>query len=636
MSVHAPLRERAVLRVAGERGPIERTTAGTSRNRGRALLLLTGTLILTLAIFGPLLWPGVTILLDSPSSMMGPVPRLPSPGLGGTPGLMNTAPLDGLWLGLYRALPFGWTRLLPLLILPGLAVLGFRRLIGREPAPVLAAAVFYVVNPFTYDRMLAGQTGLLLGYALLPLFASLLASMLRGARSSTPPLAGLMLTILIATSIHYVFIGGLLLCSFAGVAAARRAWRALGRFAIAAATAVGSSLYWLIPAVGHWSQASRLTASNMQAFATAPDAHLGLAPNVLGLYGFWREGWPLAKDDLRAWPLFLSAILVVVAIGAASVWRRRRIGPVATAFACAALIGSVLALGATGPTGAGFRWLFVHVPPFRVMREPQKFLALLALGYAACFGLGVRSLRRAVVSRRWRGVILAVIVAIPCVYSFRTFWGFNGYVRPSTLPASWTAAAADVGEGPGSVLVLPWTQYVPFAWTQHRQVANPMASLFHRDTVVSGDPGLDGVPSRSAGVRETRIDVLLARASRVDDFGRLAAPLGIRFVALNKVDDWRTYAWLRHQRDLRLVHEWPDLALFESTVSTVRAWPRPSIPGIGVLGGVVSMVVSLIAVGLARRRTRNHGRSEVRQTRSPSTISSVAERPARAATAADT
>jgi len=231
-------------------------------------------------------------------------------------------------------------------------------------------------------------------------------------------------------------------------------------------------------------------------------------------------------------------------------------------------------------------------------------------------------------------VILAVIISIPCLYSYRMFWGFNGYVRPSTLPASWTAAAADAGEGPGSVLVLPWTQYVPFAWTQHRQVANPMASLFHRDTVVSGEPRLDGIPPRSDGVRETQIDVLLARASRVDDFGRLAAPLGIRFIALNKVDDWRTYAWLGQQRDLLLVHEWPDLALFESTVPTVRAWPRPSIPGSGVLGGAVSIGVILIVVGVAWRRSRSQGRSEVRQTRSPSSIS-VGRRPARAATAAD-
>ena len=120
MSVHAPLREKAAL-------------------RGQTLLLLTGTLILTLAIFGPLLRPGVTILLDSPSSMMGPAPRLSPLSLGGSPGLMNTAPLDAFWLGLYRALPFGWARLVPLLILPSLAVLGFRRLIGRAPVPVLAA-----------------------------------------------------------------------------------------------------------------------------------------------------------------------------------------------------------------------------------------------------------------------------------------------------------------------------------------------------------------------------------------------------------------------------------------------------------------------------------------------------------------
>ena len=57
-------------------------------------------------------------------------------------------------------------------------------------------------------------------------------------------------------------------------------------------------------------------------------------------------------------------------------------------------------------------------------------------------------------------------------------------------------------------------------------------------------------------------------------------------------------------------------------------------PGSGMLGGAVSIGVILIVVGVAWRRSRSQGRSEVRQTRSPSSIS-VGRRPARAATAAD-
>jgi len=46
----------------------------------------------------------------------------------------------------------------------------------------------------------------------------------------------------------------------------------------------------------------------------------------------------------------------------------------------------------TSPAGGLFLWAYNHVPFSPLMREPQKFLMLLALAYAVFFGWGVERL----------------------------------------------------------------------------------------------------------------------------------------------------------------------------------------------------------------------------------------------------
>ena len=50
-----------------------------------------------------------------------------------------------------------------------LATTGAARLVRTAVLPArLGAGLFYAVNPFVFDRLYAGQLGVLLGYALLP------------------------------------------------------------------------------------------------------------------------------------------------------------------------------------------------------------------------------------------------------------------------------------------------------------------------------------------------------------------------------------------------------------------------------------------------------------------------------------
>ena len=171
--------------------------------------------------------------------------------------------------------------------------------------------------------------------------------------------------------------------------------------------------------------------ASLDLYRTTGDPHLGLFTNVLGLYGFWRlgPGPELPKDAISGWPFLFVAILAIVLYGLWGVVRKpqkrnvisedtsgvrigndkektefnftkslceqqdvellRRQRTFAFFWIFVGVSGFFLALGSQGPTGGLFTWSYNHIPFFAIMREPQKFLMLLALAYAVLFGWGV-------------------------------------------------------------------------------------------------------------------------------------------------------------------------------------------------------------------------------------------------------
>jgi hypothetical protein len=440
-------------------------------------------------------------------------------------------------------------------------------LLGRRPVATVAATLFYAVNPFVLDRMLAGQIYFVLGYALLPVFLSLLLSEAEGWIA--PIAAGLVFALLAALAPHFVFLGGLLVAVVAATSLRDR--RALRRTGVVLVVAAGACLYWIIPIAAHGAALASVTSTDLATFRTLPDPSFGLAANVAGLYGFWRQAWPLAKETITVWPLLLAALLVVAVIGlrAARSEGRKRL---ATVLIASAVLGFLLALGDQGPTGGAFRLLFQHFPGFRVMREPEKFEAILALSYAAAFGLGVSALVRSATNQKARAIVAVAVLAVPCVYTFSAFWGFDGYARPEPFPASWSEASALMGSGSGKVLALPGDQYLPFPWTQERPVANPMTSFFGRDVLIDGSLHLDGLESQTNDAESEYLRFVTDHGVSSTRFGNLIAPLGVKYVLLAKTTDWARYGWLADQTDLRLVRAWPDLQLYENLEPVATAY----------------------------------------------------------------
>ena len=392
------------------------------------------------------------------------------------------------------------------------------------------------MNPFVYERMANGQVYVVLGYALMP---ALLALAVRpfGSLAATMALGGLVFALDAAVSVHYLFIGGLLLALVASAHLVLRQAKAAAAGGGTLVCGVVLSLYWLIPAArAVRTLRSHVTGLDLAVFQTLGDRVWGLAVNIAGLYGFWRPGPPLVKSYLSGWPFLLLAILVVAGFGLHELWARGGGTGRALALSCAALgvAGGLLAAGAQGPAGGLYAWLFAHFPGFKVMREPEKFSSLLALAYAGGFGAGAEAVLRPLARNATKVVCVCCLAAVPLVYGGTELWGFAGYARPSAYPASW--AAADRAMSPGAeALALPWLAYIRVPWIGDRVVADPMQGYFDRPVVAADDLEAGPIVTETSNPRSLFLQFCLNQGNRFTEFGRILAPLGIRYVILAKV-----------------------------------------------------------------------------------------------------
>lgn len=532
--------------------------------------------VLDAAILGPLIGRGSLQLLDFGDYPVGAHPPFSPSAFGFPPGITSRAPVNAAFYWLYQAAPWPPLHLLPLAAVAPLACLGFARIFPGQGVAIGAATLLYTVNPFVYERMASGQVYVVMGYSLLPILLSLACRPL-WSLVATAALGGFIFALDIALSVHYLFIAGLMFVVLVSSHLCLRQPRVVRAAAGTAACAATLSLYWLIPAMNALrAQPSPVKRVDLSVFQTVGHGLWGLILNVAGLYGFWRPGPPLVINHLSGWPFLLLAILAVVGLGLHELWTRGGAAGQALALSLVtlAVVGALLAMGVRGPTGSIYTWLFAHVPGFKVMRESEKFSSLLALGYASCFGAGAEALVRQLSRNVSKTLCVCCIVAVPLTYGYTELWGFSGYAKPSVYPASWVAADHVMSPG-AAAIALPWRAYLPVPWMGDRIVANPMASFFARPVISADDLEAGPIVTESTNPRSLFLQFCLSEGNRLTEFGRLLAPLGIRYVILAKVPGAQTFGWLSRQHDMKMVFSSKAIAIYENEES-IRAAYEPS------------------------------------------------------------
>jgi hypothetical protein len=417
----------------------------------------------------------------------------------------------------------------------------------------LSAALFIVCNPVVVDRVRVGHVAFLLGLALLPwLFASLLEA--KGKWFAVRP--ALWFALAISVSPHAAWLGAVVVLAVA--LAPRPSWRDVVRSAQIVLSAGLVYSYALVLWVTN-TPALRVTDADLSAYATRSGPG-GVLVSVATLHGFWRTA---EEDSVRVWlgPVVavLVALVLVAAVvaGFAALWDRER--DRAAPLIALVVMGVLLAAGVSGPAEGLYRAAFDTLPLFEAMREQQKWIALVLLGYCVAFAAAVEW-----VAARWRvGIALG---ALPLLVAPALVWGLGGSIVTSVYPAGWSAANQTMGRGDGLALFLPWHAYQPFEFSQNRTIATPANAYFARTVLTSDAVELPGLRSDSTSLRTAYVDRLVADGG-AGAFGRLVAPLGVDYVILAKTAEADAYTWVAEQTDLQPVLDTPSMTVYRVLAS---------------------------------------------------------------------
>lgn len=435
-----------------------------------------------------------------------------------------------------------------------------------------ASGLLYMINPFVYSRFMAGQYSVLLGYAFLPFFVVSLLRFLRGpSLKLSLPLAAWTLGISIV-SIHTL--GLALVIGVIALVQAMWRHRSEGKYfkrlwGYVAATGVVlfiASSYWLLPLLqGSGPTASSIAtfqASDQSAFATEGDGIVGKLIHVLRLQGFWgeRDGlYLMPQEQFVLWPVVVIVVGVFIVIGARLLWRRNQ--EIFILVMCSMVVASVLAIG------VGTVWLSDHIPFFAGYREPQKFVGIIALGYAILFGFAISKMIQKTTSKVGRAAVIVASMAIVTGFTPVMFGGFDGQLVPRQYPDDWYAVNEQLNNDHDTfdVLFLPWHLYMRYQFAG-RVIAHPGNGFFDKPMVTSDDPEMQGTqPALANDQKNLLTHQILPHASSSDTLGVRLQPLNIKYILLAKDADYASYDYLNRQKDLQLVSESATLKLYRNT-----------------------------------------------------------------------
>lgn len=447
----------------------------------------------------------------------------------------------------------------------------------QEEVGCLIAGTLYVMNPFTYERWMAGHYLLLAGYALLPWFVRALLQLLEqpGWRSACKAL--LWLTVIGLVSVHMLVMALLLTLVMGAVFAMTRRQqkrylaKLLGNGLTMAAGFAVLNGYWLLSVLSGRSTLTKAITTfdelHLEAFTTAAHPTMGLLVNVASLHGFWLERFNRfgrANANLVLWLIALAVLVLVMGAGVQYAWRQRRTET--AAFLAIGLLAFLLACGIHAPGWGGVtEWLLTRVPPLQGFREPAKFSALLALAYCyfAAFGVAILSRRLKTLKRLTVMPLTAAWLLLPLALTPTMPLAFGGQLKPVWYPASWYAWNQRLQAEPQNfkVLFLPWHQYMSFDFSP-RIIANP-APQFFQVPVIAGDNAEFGEVFRDTNNPDSDF-IERQILTRPADVGMRLAERDIKYVLLADGENADQYTWLDDRPQLERLSREPGLTVYRN------------------------------------------------------------------------
>ncbi|KKQ14977.1 MAG: hypothetical protein US25_C0015G0010, partial [Candidatus Moranbacteria bacterium GW2011_GWE1_36_7] len=316
------------------------------------------------------------------------------------------------------------------------------------------SALIYLVNPFVYTRLLAGQWLVLWGYALLPpILHSLFVFQKKKDSKSAMKLFG-WLFLLGVFSNHFFVMSAILLAVWFAFALVREIvqknkinfWRMWKNILLGGVIFLILSSYWLVPALTRQAPLEqRFGIEHWEAFAGGGYKDIDPLLNLVSLNGFWgeRTAWAQAfvwpQDNASFWIAFSLLVLLIILGGVIGLRDKEQKNKTLIFLA----IGFSALVFSAGAGETIFRnlnlWFFEHVPLWSGFRDSQKFTGFLALSYATLAGMGLSYFFDFLDRKKFafKNILVPAIFLIPFFLGFLMWGGFHGQLKPVWYPQSW-------------------------------------------------------------------------------------------------------------------------------------------------------------------------------------------------------
>lgn len=501
----------------------------------------------TMVVLWQLLLPGYVILLDWP---VGPLVNF---RFDDVTTFMN-APLNLLLKGLNLFLP-GWIIqkflmlgmffglfYLPLKFYPVMScptVRGLRIIKKSGGFGKYVTAMFFAINPFVYERFLAGQWRVIVGYLLLFPLVSFLIKFQRVSNWKNTRGIFISLFVISLFSIHFLAIGGVIIFIFIIFELLVSIFRWIGAGMIIPSgqevkkentfgwlwkVAVGGiaflifSTYWLIPyQLQEKTVLDNFDGSHQRAFATARDDEWGVLKNVTFLHGFWGEDHKWVDQFIlpKETPFFRGIFFLLgifSLVGLFFMLRSEKCKKSGWLLFGLFLFSLVASAGVRDNIFQEFnRWLFDNISFWKGFRDTQKWTGVTALVYSLLAGHGgqkiIQQSKRLKIKNGHKVVSLTggvLILNLFIVLIPNMFWGFNGQVKTVWYPQEWQKVneilkientKPPISDNGCRALTLPWHQYYSVAFNENKLSYNLSHNYFNCDIIAGHNTELWGIKS---------------------------------------------------------------------------------------------------------------------------------------------
>lgn len=442
---------------------------------------------------------------------------------------------------------------------------------------IFISSLFFLFNPFIYDRLMYGQIGFVFAFGFFCLSIGYLIEYIFKEKSIKQSLLiGLFVAIAIQLSAHFIFffvIFYLFFISLCFLQKQKIRWKILLRSTFLIFFIIFIlNINWILPTFLGISNAGKvigdyITEQDLISFQTSGEDSKEVISNILMMSGFWGKDqfryFDLTKFSEnwgRSFFLLLPLIIYGLIIGLCN----KKLRPLSIGLVIIFLISVILSAGIKVPIFKDLNfWLFNNFPFYKGFREPQKWVALIVIIYGIFLSLGIKGLFNTKVVKNNKIIIILFLSAIIIMQAPLLLFGLNGQVKPVNYPADWHEINEYIIEQDNcqsNILFLPWHMYMRFNWIGNI-VVNPAIRFFDCPVIQGTNMEWGGIYDNSQSIEGEIIGKWL------ENKGETALltnnELNIRYIILAKEIDWQNYLWIDGLDNLKLIKETKTLRLYE-------------------------------------------------------------------------